>query len=309
MPGVPLIGPKIARELLEKYGTLEGVLEHADEVSGAKRRQNLMEGRELAVEPETGAAGGRRPVEFDLRRGHVGGIERGRGQGDLRGVRLSWFGRRVSHLDVGEAPKAAIEVPHDRHGRAVAATGRRSFEPREPGLRYGNHPSPTRGGPRSSATRSPRGTAKPATCRCAGRGRTRLDPQTVADALRPSWKTRHREDRAEPEIRHRGCRGAGIELAGRGLRHDGRQLPARRRRAEPQPRRPGQALSGPHHDQDHRTDRHRQEPEADGRGARRPVADYAARRRRRALAADGDPGPAAGGRRAWTRCSTTWRCR
>ncbi len=41
VPGVPLVGPKIARELLETYGTLDEVLAHAGEVKGAKRSQNL----------------------------------------------------------------------------------------------------------------------------------------------------------------------------------------------------------------------------------------------------------------------------
>ncbi|MCA9234101.1 MAG: DNA polymerase I [Planctomycetales bacterium] len=41
VPGVPLIGPKIAKELLDKYGTVENVLDHADEVSGKKRQENL----------------------------------------------------------------------------------------------------------------------------------------------------------------------------------------------------------------------------------------------------------------------------
>ena len=49
VPGVQLIGPKIARELIEKWGTLEEVLDHAEEVSGKKRKQNLMEGREVAM--------------------------------------------------------------------------------------------------------------------------------------------------------------------------------------------------------------------------------------------------------------------
>ncbi len=49
VPGIPLIGPKLARQLLAQYDTLEGVLDHADAVSGAKRRQNLLEGRERAL--------------------------------------------------------------------------------------------------------------------------------------------------------------------------------------------------------------------------------------------------------------------
>jgi DNA polymerase-1 len=49
VPGVPLIGPKIAQELLSKYQTLEGVFDHAHEVSGAKRKENLLNGRAQAL--------------------------------------------------------------------------------------------------------------------------------------------------------------------------------------------------------------------------------------------------------------------
>jgi DNA polymerase-1 len=49
VPGVPLIGPKIAAELLQKYDTLDQVLNHAEEVSGKKRRENLMNGRDSAM--------------------------------------------------------------------------------------------------------------------------------------------------------------------------------------------------------------------------------------------------------------------
>jgi DNA polymerase-1 len=49
IPGVPLIGPKIAAELLQKYDTLENVFEHAHEMSGTKRRENLINGKEQAM--------------------------------------------------------------------------------------------------------------------------------------------------------------------------------------------------------------------------------------------------------------------
>ncbi len=49
IPGVPLIGPKLAQELLAKHGTLEEVFAHAHELSGPKRRQNLIEGRAQAL--------------------------------------------------------------------------------------------------------------------------------------------------------------------------------------------------------------------------------------------------------------------
>ena len=48
IPGVPGIGDKTAAQLLQQYGTLEGVLEHVDEISGAKRKQNLREHADLA---------------------------------------------------------------------------------------------------------------------------------------------------------------------------------------------------------------------------------------------------------------------
>uniref|UniRef100_A0A7C4QSV7 DNA polymerase I n=1 Tax=Schlesneria paludicola TaxID=360056 RepID=A0A7C4QSV7_9PLAN len=41
IPGVPLVGPKKAAQLLNQFGTLEEVLAHADEAPGAKLRENL----------------------------------------------------------------------------------------------------------------------------------------------------------------------------------------------------------------------------------------------------------------------------
>jgi DNA polymerase-1 len=43
IPGVPGIGEKTASQLLQKFGSLEKVLESVDEISGAKRKQNLVE--------------------------------------------------------------------------------------------------------------------------------------------------------------------------------------------------------------------------------------------------------------------------
>lgn len=48
IPGVPGIGDKTAAQLLQTYGTLEAVLEHVDDISGAKRQQNLREHAEAA---------------------------------------------------------------------------------------------------------------------------------------------------------------------------------------------------------------------------------------------------------------------
>src|SRR6478752_5065941 len=43
IPGVPGIGDKTAADLLQKFGDLEGVLSSVDKITGAKRKQNLVE--------------------------------------------------------------------------------------------------------------------------------------------------------------------------------------------------------------------------------------------------------------------------
>jgi DNA polymerase I len=48
IPGIPGIGDKTASELIQRFGSLEGVLSHIDEVSGPKRKQNLLEHAENA---------------------------------------------------------------------------------------------------------------------------------------------------------------------------------------------------------------------------------------------------------------------
>src|SRR5437660_3602798 len=41
IPGVPGVGDKTASELLQRFGSLEGVLANVDDISGAKRKENL----------------------------------------------------------------------------------------------------------------------------------------------------------------------------------------------------------------------------------------------------------------------------
>src|SRR5437867_5365022 len=51
IPGIPGIGDKTAGQLIAQYGSLEGVLEHADELSPA-RRKNITEHAEQARQPK-----------------------------------------------------------------------------------------------------------------------------------------------------------------------------------------------------------------------------------------------------------------
>jgi DNA polymerase I len=48
IPGVPGIGDKTASELIQRFGSLEGVLSHIREISGPKRKQNLLDHAEDA---------------------------------------------------------------------------------------------------------------------------------------------------------------------------------------------------------------------------------------------------------------------
>jgi DNA polymerase-1 len=48
IPGVPGIGDKIASELIQSFGSLEDVLSHIEDISGPKRKQNLLEHAEDA---------------------------------------------------------------------------------------------------------------------------------------------------------------------------------------------------------------------------------------------------------------------
>jgi len=77
VPGVPLIGPKLARQLLEKHPTLEEVLEHASEVSGKKRKENLLNFRQQALlSRDLVRLDSQVPVPVDWNLGRVGHIDR-----------------------------------------------------------------------------------------------------------------------------------------------------------------------------------------------------------------------------------------
>ncbi len=48
VPGIPGIGEKTALELIRRYGTMNGVFEHVDEISGAKRKDKIRSNRDKA---------------------------------------------------------------------------------------------------------------------------------------------------------------------------------------------------------------------------------------------------------------------
>ena len=67
IPGVPGIGDKTAAQLLQQFGDLETVLSSVDEISGAKRKQNLIDHAENArISRELARINCDVPVDYDL---------------------------------------------------------------------------------------------------------------------------------------------------------------------------------------------------------------------------------------------------
>jgi DNA polymerase-1 len=68
IPGIPGIGEKTASELIQRYGSLEGVLSHVRDIGGPKRKQSLIDHAEDARMSKSLATVQRDlPVDFDLK--------------------------------------------------------------------------------------------------------------------------------------------------------------------------------------------------------------------------------------------------
>ncbi len=67
IPGVPGIGDKTASDLLQRFGSLEAVLDSVDQISGAKRKQNLTEHADAArISKQLATAKRDIPLELDI---------------------------------------------------------------------------------------------------------------------------------------------------------------------------------------------------------------------------------------------------
>ena len=109
VPGVPLIGPKAARELLEKHGTLDTVLESADPNSKKKRELNLIEFREQAfLSRDLVRLVDDVPIEIDWKAGRVGGVD-----ADAAAALSREFGFRRLADQISQM--AAIAAPTEWH--------------------------------------------------------------------------------------------------------------------------------------------------------------------------------------------------
>ncbi|HEY8370961.1 MAG TPA: DNA polymerase I [Thermodesulfobacteriota bacterium] len=126
IPGVPGIGMKGAAELIRKYGDLENLLAHVDEVSGPKRRESLKANAETArLSRELARIRTDLPIDCDLE-------AFARREPDAPALAALYreleFGRALrdlleKHPELAESPPPAgpARPPHAGNGAAVGA--------------------------------------------------------------------------------------------------------------------------------------------------------------------------------------------
>jgi DNA polymerase-1 len=127
IPGVPGIGDKTASDLLQRFGTLEGVLSSIDEISGAKRKENLTEHADNArMSKQLATAVRDVPIEVDLHDAVSAPPDRSRLRETFREFELRDPLRRIEEAladqDEGEVPRSVTEVTLDVRAVEVPAS-------------------------------------------------------------------------------------------------------------------------------------------------------------------------------------------
>jgi len=107
VPGVPLIGPKGAQQLLQQFGSLDAVYEHVDELPKGKKKENLIASRDQALLSRQLVRLDRHvPVPIDWEAGRTGRVDRERLRNLFRRFGFRTLTDRVDALS-GAAPPAA----------------------------------------------------------------------------------------------------------------------------------------------------------------------------------------------------------
>ena len=172
IPGVPGVGEKTASQLLQKYGSVDGVLDNIDEISGPKRKQNLTEHAEDAriskrlatmhfdvdVAARPGRADGARARPLATA-GGGGGVRAAPGDPAPRG-RVGAAGPRADHAGADRAGGRGGNARRPRLGRG-GVRARPALAGRPTTDRACSSATPPV--PRSCATRSPLTRSSPTT--------------------------------------------------------------------------------------------------------------------------------------------------
>ncbi len=138
VPGVPMVGPKTARQLLDQFGTLDETLAHAAEVKGAKLRENLATYREQALlSRELVRLRNNVPLEIDWNGSRAGRVNRAASVSLFRDFGFRGLTQKVESLcnslfspsNLGQVSNPSeIPVPHDPHSRPLAQRERGESE-------------------------------------------------------------------------------------------------------------------------------------------------------------------------------------
>lgn len=112
IPGVDGIGPKKAIGFIQKYGSIEGLYEHIDEVSGKKTKETLIDSEAIAyMSKKIGTIVTNAPVEFDLEELKVK-------DPDLESLREKYskynFNKFLEDMDGGAGPKEDKEFTYEK---------------------------------------------------------------------------------------------------------------------------------------------------------------------------------------------------
>ncbi len=127
IPGVPGIGDKTASDLLQRFDTLENVLASVDDISGAKRKQNLIDHADAArMSKQLATAVRDVPIDVDLDHSVSNPPDRSRLRETFREFELRDPLRRLEEaLEVEgeeEVPRSVSEITIEVQGTEVPAS-------------------------------------------------------------------------------------------------------------------------------------------------------------------------------------------
>ena len=260
IPGVPGIGDKTASELLQRFGDLEGVLSHVDDISGAKRKQNLTEHADAARLSKQLATMVRDvPIDLDLEAEFTKVPDRT----NLRTVFRDWELRDpLRRLEEALFAAEAEEIPRPEAAEARTVPVRQAPRRRRRASCQGDELYLV-----AVAARGARGRAAPArSTKLALRRLRGRRPRAGGRDRRPG---RARRRRRRPPGRRPRRQGARRRPGEPRVRHRARRLPARPRA----PRLPARRAVRGARPRGHRRRRERRPRRADPRARRASSAD------------------------------------
>jgi DNA polymerase-1 len=121
IPGVPGIGPKNAQSLLAKYGSIEGILAHLDELAGKQQEALRKYADQALLSKKLAAIDLNVPVTFDAQACHMGEWHRDQLAAVFRELEFRSLTARILGPSTAEPAEPRPGAQGDLFGAAVAA--------------------------------------------------------------------------------------------------------------------------------------------------------------------------------------------